>query len=119
VDRVLLHEGYVRNTMVNDIALVRLSRDVEFCPTIRPIGLPAPGKEPPLKLLSTGWGETGNGIEADDLQEAVFDYVRNEACRIKWPWFRFIIFESSLCMYMQSPGSSCYKDTGNPVINER
>uniref|UniRef100_A0A1Y1LYM2 Peptidase S1 domain-containing protein n=2 Tax=Photinus pyralis TaxID=7054 RepID=A0A1Y1LYM2_PHOPY len=60
IEEVKVHEGYIHSAAApKDIALVRLSRDVEYSDFIRPVCLPT-AKEVDLnlgvELTSSGWG---------------------------------------------------------------
>ncbi|XP_056139619.1 mannan-binding lectin serine protease 1 [Lampris incognitus] len=63
VDNIILHPDFQPRNYDNDIALVRLSKGVEFSPVVRPICLPPPqrqdGPSDPLPFslgVVAGWG---------------------------------------------------------------
>lgn len=60
IDKIIVHPNYVKTKKYNDIALIRLSRSVQFNKWVRPACLPTSGKvrgDP----VATGWGRTDFG----------------------------------------------------------
>lgn len=57
---IIKHESYSLETKKNDIALIQLSKEIVFTPSIRAVCIETnPNDESPnVKLIVTGWGST-------------------------------------------------------------
>lgn len=84
IDLVIIHPNYdPYNSYVNDIALIKLRRPLEFSETIYPVQLPLPCFEVPEsnpEVTLIGWGVTDAGIIATTLQKVNYYAVPNEEC---------------------------------------
>ena len=85
VDHVRIHDNFQRNGFLNDIALVKLSKKVEFNERIKCVCLPTElDKRADFSgLLATvlGWGSLKyGGIGTNQLQEVTLPIWRNEQC---------------------------------------
>ncbi|XP_033253496.1 serine protease grass-like [Drosophila miranda] len=75
IEKIIMHEGYPKNITQNDIALIKLDRDVVYSAHINSICLPL---YPSLQknvlgqtlYLVTGWGRTESGRPSDVPMEA-------------------------------------------------
>ena len=116
IDKTIIHENYNNAKKINDIALVRLARDVEITGDtyhVNTICLPVNETQDIdnlegefLKLTIAGWGKTENSeFKSDVLMKAVIDYLSQDKCAKKYEELRnrpeslikIIIDESHLC----------------------
>ncbi|XP_048477107.1 transmembrane protease serine 3-like, partial [Rhincodon typus] len=101
VSKIIRHPAFDRETLHNDIALLRLYRSIVYTAYIQPICLPRDtGTVPELNpCYISGWGamET-NGPSSDTLQEAEVNLISNEVCNQE-DWYDGII-----TYYMQCAG---------------
>lgn len=83
IARVLKHPGYSDVTFNNDIALLRLDKEVAFDDTVRPACLPPAGKSFSGKDgIVTGWGvSTPGGSTNQVLHEVSVPIMSNKDCR--------------------------------------
>jgi secreted trypsin-like serine protease len=88
VESITMHENYDPGTEHNDIALVRLAKEVKFSTYVKPLCLPL---EESLRdfdytdkvLTAVGWGDTSENGEASDIKLKVkLTGVSNEACSL-------------------------------------
>ncbi len=58
IEAKFLREDFHRYNLTNDIALIKLDRDIEYTPEISPVCLPDAGEELPAgtECYTTGWG---------------------------------------------------------------
>ncbi|XP_034477214.1 serine protease grass-like [Drosophila innubila] len=116
VERVFMHEDYKILFGYNDIALVQLSRKVEFTEHIRPICLPLNAAlqqqvESLQSMLLTGWGYDQFSSKNDVLREVSVPLTDRQNCS---QYLRGIkIEESQFCSYMN--GILCKGTSGGPL----
>lgn len=86
VDQIRIHENFQRHGFLNDIALIKLNRKVDFNERIKCICLPTENdkhKSDFSGLLATvlGWGSLKyGGIGTNQLQEVTLPIWKNEQC---------------------------------------
>ncbi|XP_043277928.1 venom protease-like [Venturia canescens] len=123
IENVTVHPQYDSSIYRNDIAVLRLERDVEFTELIRPICLPtSPGifggslnKAFPFIV---GWGALKDQIvAAAALQQVKLPIVAEEKCKAAYSKTARIIDESVLCAgYEQGGKDACVGDSGGPMM---
>ncbi|XP_031354793.1 serine protease 7-like [Photinus pyralis] len=116
-EEVTLHPEYMPSTTYNDIALVRLSRDVEYSEYIRPICLPR-SKELDLnegvQLAASGWG-----AEIDEVPPVVRKTkfaARLLPIPVCFKMRMFLASNDHLCAYEVRETSPCAREVGSPLM---
>jgi len=76
------HEGYNANTMVNDIAIIRLSTALSFSSTIKAIGLASSNPANGAAASVSGWGTQSYGSSSlpSQLQYVNVNIVSQASC---------------------------------------
>ena len=117
VDRLIPHERFNRPTLANDIALIRLTRNI---PGKRSIQLSSERTDrvfarPGLCATVTGWGTTTEGgTGSGTLQRADLPIVATGACNEAYP---DKVTSRNICAgYEQGGVDSCQGDSGGPLI---
>ena len=114
IAEIIVHERYNRDTIDNDVALIRLSQPVDF-PLI---DLPSPDLNiaPGTALDMAGWGalKPNNPNPPDHLQQLTLNSIDNQNCN---PGSDLSVTGGMLCAQAQEGiQSGCYGDSGGPLI---
>ncbi|XP_034104281.1 serine protease grass-like isoform X2 [Drosophila albomicans] len=116
IERIFVHEKYSHETGHNDIALVKLSKDVEFRESIMPICLPTSEilqnkVKTTQRFRVTGWGKTENTDFSDVPMETGVNRVDHSICQNS---YHREISSTQICT--GSVGKdSCNGDSGGPL----
>uniref|UniRef100_A0A6P4E5A8 Serine protease easter-like n=1 Tax=Drosophila rhopaloa TaxID=1041015 RepID=A0A6P4E5A8_DRORH len=116
VDLGIMHKYFIRDIFLNDIAILRLARFVEYNVHIRPICIVL---DPVRKLLldnitsltATGWGKTENGHEATGLQETTIQVKNRSLCS---ELYHVPVGPNQICAG-DSATNTCDGDSGGPL----
>ncbi|XP_043070266.1 serine protease grass-like [Drosophila grimshawi] len=116
-DKIFVHENYSRDSAENDIALIKLSTDVESSFSIRPICLPVNytlQQEAEHKEIFrvTSWGATERSIHSDVPMETAVVWQNRSLCQN--------VYGQSMKSSHICAGSfqkdSCEGDSGGPLF---
>ncbi|KAH8418662.1 hypothetical protein KR222_009241, partial [Zaprionus bogoriensis] len=112
------HEGYNANTMVNDIAVIRLSSSLSFSSTIKSIGLAssAPGNGAAASV--SGWGTQSSGSSSipSQLQYVNVNIVSQSVCASSAYSYGSQIRSTMICA-AASGKDACQGDSGGPLVS--
>lgn len=82
IDRIITHPGYRPPKKYNDIALLKLKKDVIFTKFVRPACLWSQPSTNERKAVATGWGMTSYGGEnSEGLLKVALDLLDMSKCR--------------------------------------
>ncbi|KAK4318646.1 hypothetical protein Pmani_010363 [Petrolisthes manimaculis] len=118
-EKIIAHSGYSRSTLQNDIALLKLPRDITFTDKMSPICLPDKDVEVEGSLATvSGWGRDENGKLQSQLHHYTAEVISNTLCDTRWNArgaARGFIVNTMMCMDSTS-GDSCNGDSGGPSV---
>jgi len=113
VEQIIEHPGFVFDTLINDIALLKLEVEVDLR-MYTPVCLPDPGSTYTGKNAWVyGWGLQENGQYASKLHDAEVSVVSSEVCKDSL-LSSDAIKPGMLCA--GAPGKdACHVDSGGPL----
>jgi len=124
VSKLIVHSKFNKSTLKNDIALIKLTKDVDFNKMVNPINLPEQGQrfEGNKKCVITGWGQVSGGNAPDVLQSLRVEVKHPSWCDEKIrtiPWWGNTIpltTEDQVCLRpLKERASACFGDSGGPL----
>lgn len=125
IQKIIPHPDYTSRLVYNDIALLKLDRQITFNLHIRPLCLPA-SSDLPDKYFSMGWGATGPLEPSSNALILVSQYLFSfEECQEKFTgainrrFNRGLDNETQICLgSRETIESTCLGDSGGPVISD-
>jgi len=121
VQSIHLHPQYNSNTLVNDIALIRLATPLTYGTTIQPVCLPnadASVTVSPNRAWTTGWGTTrvgGGGAVATRLNQVHVPFVNHTVCNSN---YNNQVTQSVMTCAGAAGIDSCQGDSGGPLVRQ-
>ncbi|XP_073845133.1 trypsin alpha-4-like [Musca autumnalis] len=113
-----IHEGYNSWTMVNDIAVIRLSSSLTFGSTMKSIGLATKAPANGAAAVVSGWGtlQSGAATLPTTLQYVNLNIVSQAACASSTYGYGSQVKPSMICAYSAGK-DSCQGDSGGPLVS--
>ncbi|XP_037025450.1 transmembrane protease serine 9-like [Bradysia coprophila] len=125
VDAIFLHPKYRLRSLVNDIALVRLSTKAKFNNYVQPICVWLTNETDLSNVVGKygmviGWGLTEMGNRSDILQQASMPVVPFHTClESNRNAFRDYLSDTTFCAGSRNGTSVCFGDSGGSMFFER
>ncbi|XP_019893814.1 trypsin alpha-4 [Musca domestica] len=112
------HEGYNPSTMVNDIAVIRLSSSLTMSSTIRPIALATTAPVNGAEATVSGWGtvESGSNSLPTQLKYIDLKIVGRTQCSSATYGYGAEIKATMICAAAAGK-DSCQGDSGGPLVS--
>ncbi|EDW10694.1 trypsin alpha [Drosophila mojavensis] len=112
------HEGYNPNTMVNDIAVIRLSSSLSFSSNIKAIGLATYNPANGAAASVSGWGTQSSGSNSipTQLQYVNVNIVSQSRCASSAYSYGSQIKNTMICA-AASGKDACQGDSGGPLVS--
>lgn len=121
VKTILTHKNYNSVTHENDIAVVKLERDVDFTKNIHSVCLPVATQNisPGSTAYVTGWGsQKYGGATVKDLQQGRVNIISNEVCNEPIS-YNGAVLSGMLCAGVPyGEVDACQGDSGGPLVQE-
>ncbi|XP_063158119.1 transmembrane protease serine 11C-like [Candoia aspera] len=118
VKTIIIHEKYQYRDHEHDIAVLQLTKSVEFTSAIHRVCLPDSNEKIPYNIdaVVTGWGALNNDGETPNvLQEATVKLIDSKVCNRR-EVYNGAIKPGMLCAgYLEGGIDSCQGDSGGPL----
>lgn len=114
-ERIFLHPDWNSRTLANDLAIVRLTKPIEFNRYAQPACLPGPDPPTNSDVVLIGWGaEEFGGSPNNALKQARVKIIGQ--CYKYWSQFDEV---NQLCAGQTISGdSACQGDSGGPLLQQ-
>ncbi|KAF2891883.1 hypothetical protein ILUMI_14319 [Ignelater luminosus] len=119
IEEKIPHPGYDQRNGKNDIALLRLERNVGYTDSIKPICLKvsqAPEPGPESEMIVVGWGATENSSNSDYKLKLKVPIVPRKVCNEKITILGSIESDR-ICAGGEAGKDSCAGDSGGPLMH--
>ncbi|XP_046751120.1 uncharacterized protein LOC124414191 [Diprion similis] len=119
IEQKIVHEDYRPQSrdQTNDIALLRLSRDVTFTNYIRPICLPSSASMTERFFYIAGWGKTETRSESNIKLKLKIPLADTTSCANTYQAASIRIGDTQVCAGGQRGRDSCRGDSGGPLMS--
>ncbi|XP_055636345.1 CLIP domain-containing serine protease B4-like [Toxorhynchites rutilus septentrionalis] len=123
IEQIIVHEEYNLRTpgQYNDIALIRLARNVSFSTYIKPICLPVDSAERFRDIVGTvasaaGWGRTETGRGSSIKLKVSLEISDPVRCAKAYVPSHIILRDTQLCAGGLRGKDTCSGDSGGPLM---
>uniref|UniRef100_A0A672UPP6 Peptidase S1 domain-containing protein n=1 Tax=Strigops habroptila TaxID=2489341 RepID=A0A672UPP6_STRHB len=119
IKTIIIHEMYQYPEHDYDIALVQLSKRVEFTSSVHRVCLPEPSQTFLYNTYAviTGWGAlTNDGPAPNGLQEATVKLIDSKTCNRKEVYDGDITPRMLCAGYLEGGVDACQGDSGGPLV---
>lgn len=117
---IIIHKDYNPDTLLNDVALLKLPSDITFNSRVQKINLPARSNNPPsyayVMATASGWGKTKDSDPGvtDKLRFVDLRVITNAEC--KRYYVPGLVTDTTLCASTVGKRSTCSGDSGGPLV---
>ncbi|XP_017797034.1 PREDICTED: mite allergen Der f 3-like, partial [Habropoda laboriosa] len=113
VQKIVAHSGFSMTSLLNDVAVIRVDRNIKFSNLVKPISLATSGTFEGSPCVLTGWGTTRvGGNVPNNLQ--MIDLVIETQAKCKKAHWR--VRDSHICTYTKVGEGACNGDSGGPLV---
>jgi len=115
VESIVEHPNYDPRTTDNDIAILKLSRPLEFGDRVSPICLPSGNDPRPGQMcVTTGWGATQGTGSDEVLRQVKVPFLPFDDCQ---EYYDGVLTDAMFCAgYPEGEKDSCQGDSGGPLV---
>ncbi|XP_045518589.1 chymotrypsin-1-like [Pieris brassicae] len=118
IRKVVQHEKYDDDLIINDIAIIFTDEAMEFSSTVDAIELNDEPVDKDEELLLTGWGTTSYpGHLPNDLMQLQLKAVTYEDCKEAHKTVN-AVFTTQICALTKAGEGACHGDSGGPLVRE-
>ncbi|KAH8316734.1 hypothetical protein KR074_001573 [Drosophila pseudoananassae] len=114
-NKFIVHERFNAETAANDIALVKLPRDIAFTARIQPAVLPTRYRHDQfagMSVVASGWGATVEMTNSDSMQYTELKVISNAECAQEYD----VVTSGVICAKGLKDETVCTGDSGGPLV---
>lgn len=113
-EKVIVHEGFDSFLLAHDIALVEVSKDIEYRPLVQPVSLPKTNvEEVGTRCTATGWGRLQYQGKVPVLLQKLETYIVSlEVCTAEF----WRVTDAHICTFKAKGAGMCHGDSGGPLL---
>ncbi|CAG0921028.1 unnamed protein product [Notodromas monacha] len=120
VVQAIPHEDYQRRpSFWNDIAVLKMDRDVIINDFVGPVCLPVTSRSADTldreSFIAIGWGSNGTSATVDNLQVVSLPIVPMDRCKARYDSFGIPLRSTQICAGVQGK-DTCKGDSGAPTM---
>ncbi|XP_066594934.1 chymotrypsin-1-like [Prorops nasuta] len=117
VESYIAHPKFDFGKRKNDVALIKVDKDIKFSEKVQPIELLSKEHtEKTYLVILTGWGtKSEDGDYPNKLQVIQLNTITNEACSHPHP----DVTGSQICTLTRRDEGACYGDSGDPLVDQQ
>ena len=119
IDEIFIRNDFIKRTFNNDLALIKLKKEIIYNDYVRPVCLPTRDRSyNGQNTTVVGWGKKSEGGQpADVLMEVVVPVITQKKCRRHTRYRPSEITENMMCAgYDEGVLDACQGDSGGPMI---
>nr|P00768.1 RecName: Full=Chymotrypsin-2; AltName: Full=Chymotrypsin II [Vespa orientalis] len=111
---LIVNKNYNSIRLINDIGLIRVSKDISFTQLVQPVKLPVSNTiKAGDPVVLTGWGRIYvNGPIPNNLQQITLSIVNQQTCKSK----HWGLTDSQICTFTKRGEGACHGDSGGPLV---
>ncbi|KAH8270429.1 hypothetical protein KR018_009955 [Drosophila ironensis] len=114
-NKFIVHERFNPETAANDIALVKLPRDIAFTARIQPASLPTHHRHDQfagMSVVASGWGAMVEMTNSDSMQYTELKVISNAECAQEYD----VVSAGVICAKGLKDETVCTGDSGGPLV---
>ncbi|KAF9408919.1 hypothetical protein HW555_011562 [Spodoptera exigua] len=122
INLIIVHENYVHNTQVNDLAILRTNLAISYDANVAPAkvaGVAYPYTANQM-VWAIGWGVTNTSPEpSEELREVQMWLINQQNCQNSFASTAITVNENMVCAGLQDVGTvgQCAGDVGGPLLD--
>nr|P00769.1 RecName: Full=Chymotrypsin-2; AltName: Full=Chymotrypsin II [Vespa crabro] len=113
-EELIVNKNYNSIRLINDIGLIRVSKDISYTQLVQPVKLPVSNTiKAGDPVVLTGWGRIYvNGPIPNNLQQITLSIVNQQTCKFK----HWGLTDSQICTFTKLGEGACDGDSGGPLV---
>ena len=113
VERIVAHAGYNANSLVNDVALIRVNKNIAFNNLVKAVKLASGGSYDGSNSVLSGWGLLRAGGSLPNNLQYINLRIQNLAqCK----QVHRNVIDSHICTFTKYGEGACNGDSGGPLV---
>ncbi|CAK1540395.1 unnamed protein product [Leptosia nina] len=122
IEEIIQHESYVYASLVNDVQLLKLTKEIKFGSKVAAIDLPTKDTPENVALVTSGWGYINNNKQMPDkLQKLNVKSLTVKECQesgVKIYQRTHKITDKQICAFNKDKTGACQGDSGGPLADK-